>query len=422
MNRFAELLDRLAYEPGRNDKLRLIADYFRTHARSRARLGAGGAHRRAVVPARQARHDPRADRRAHRSGAVRAVLRLCRRPVGDRRADVAGRSGDSARTTTPSPHRRRRNAVHARQGATAGAARALARRARRDRPLGAAQARHRRPAHRRSARLAKTAAAALGDKDAGRSRAAVAGSDAALSRPVRLARRPRRQAGEPRPGAVPARRCWRTRSRRPISPRSIPPTSWRNGNGTASACRRSAGATSTASRSRGFIRAPARTSPRAFPISSRRCSCRRAIDGELLIMRERPRAVVQRAAAAAQPQDRHAEAARRNSRRICAPTTCSPKATRTCASCRSPSAARGWRTSSRGSTSRASTSRRWSPFATWDELAAARADPAAAGAGADADAVEGVMLKRRDAPYLPGPAEGTVVEMEARSVHRSTPC
>ena len=30
MNRFAELLDRLAYEPSRNNKLRLIADYFRT--------------------------------------------------------------------------------------------------------------------------------------------------------------------------------------------------------------------------------------------------------------------------------------------------------------------------------------------------------------------------------------------------------
>jgi DNA ligase 1 len=30
MNRFAELLDRLAYEPGRNNKLRLITNYFRT--------------------------------------------------------------------------------------------------------------------------------------------------------------------------------------------------------------------------------------------------------------------------------------------------------------------------------------------------------------------------------------------------------
>src|SRR5579863_9908243 len=29
MNRFAELLDRLAYEHGRNNKLRLITDYFR---------------------------------------------------------------------------------------------------------------------------------------------------------------------------------------------------------------------------------------------------------------------------------------------------------------------------------------------------------------------------------------------------------
>jgi DNA ligase-1 len=45
-------------------------------------------------------------------------------------------------------------------------------------------------------------------------------------------------------------------------------------------------------------------------------------------------------------------------------------------------------------------------FATWDELTAARKDPAAAGAGRDAAAVEGVMLKRRDAPYLPGRPKG----------------
>src|SRR5580700_6089924 len=30
MNRFAELLDRLTYEPARNAKLRLMTDYFRT--------------------------------------------------------------------------------------------------------------------------------------------------------------------------------------------------------------------------------------------------------------------------------------------------------------------------------------------------------------------------------------------------------
>jgi DNA ligase-1 len=46
------------------------------------------------------------------------------------------------------------------------------------------------------------------------------------------------------------------------------------------------------------------------------------------------------------------------------------------------------------------------PFATWDQLTAARADPAAAGAGDDAEAVEGVMLKRYDAAYLPGRPKG----------------
>ncbi|NOJ40056.1 cisplatin damage response ATP-dependent DNA ligase [Bradyrhizobium australiense] len=45
-------------------------------------------------------------------------------------------------------------------------------------------------------------------------------------------------------------------------------------------------------------------------------------------------------------------------------------------------------------------------FDSWDVLMAARANPANAGAGEDADAVEGVMLKRRDAPYLPGRPKG----------------
>ena len=46
------------------------------------------------------------------------------------------------------------------------------------------------------------------------------------------------------------------------------------------------------------------------------------------------------------------------------------------------------------------------PFDTWAALTAARADPAAAGAGADAEAIEGVMLKRRDAAYVPGRPKG----------------
>jgi DNA ligase-1 len=45
-------------------------------------------------------------------------------------------------------------------------------------------------------------------------------------------------------------------------------------------------------------------------------------------------------------------------------------------------------------------------FKSWDQLAAARADPASAGAGSDADAVEGIMIKRRDAPYVPGRPKG----------------
>ena len=45
-------------------------------------------------------------------------------------------------------------------------------------------------------------------------------------------------------------------------------------------------------------------------------------------------------------------------------------------------------------------------FKTWDELIAGRKNPAAAGAGDDAAAVEGLMLKRRDAPYLPGRPKG----------------
>ncbi|MFG1461551.1 cisplatin damage response ATP-dependent DNA ligase [Xanthobacter sp. DSM 24535] len=46
------------------------------------------------------------------------------------------------------------------------------------------------------------------------------------------------------------------------------------------------------------------------------------------------------------------------------------------------------------------------PFANWEALAAARADPACAGAGVDAEAVEGVMLKRADSLYLPGRPKG----------------
>ena len=46
------------------------------------------------------------------------------------------------------------------------------------------------------------------------------------------------------------------------------------------------------------------------------------------------------------------------------------------------------------------------PFDSWDAITAIRADPSRHGAGEDAEAVEGVMLKRRDSPYLPGRPKG----------------
>jgi DNA ligase 1 len=45
-------------------------------------------------------------------------------------------------------------------------------------------------------------------------------------------------------------------------------------------------------------------------------------------------------------------------------------------------------------------------FNSWDFLAAARRDPTAAGAGRDAQAIEGVMLKRRDSIYVAGRPKG----------------
>ncbi len=46
------------------------------------------------------------------------------------------------------------------------------------------------------------------------------------------------------------------------------------------------------------------------------------------------------------------------------------------------------------------------PFTGWDSLAAARMHPREAGAGADAEAIEGLMLKRTDSVYVPGRPRG----------------
>ena len=146
-----------------------------------------------------------------------------------------------------------------------------------------------------------------------------------------------------------------------------------------------AGAARTASASRGSIRAPARTSPRAFPIWSRRCDFDGAIDGELLILRDGRVQIVQRPAAAAQPQDRHAEAARRISR---ASARLRSAGRRRRGPAR-PAVRRAARAAGslrrRGSTIRASTSRRWCRSTTWDELDRRARRSASAGAGDDAE-------------------------------------
>lgn len=46
------------------------------------------------------------------------------------------------------------------------------------------------------------------------------------------------------------------------------------------------------------------------------------------------------------------------------------------------------------------------PFVSIESLAAARANPALAGGGSEAEAIEGLMLKRVDGPYLPGRPKG----------------
>ena len=46
------------------------------------------------------------------------------------------------------------------------------------------------------------------------------------------------------------------------------------------------------------------------------------------------------------------------------------------------------------------------PFADWNSLAAFRKDPRGAGAGPDAEAIEGLMLKRADSIYVPGRPKG----------------
>ena len=165
----------------------------------------------------------------------------------------------------PHPHPRRHHPRGARQVRAAGATCRLARCARRDRALGAAEARHRRAAHRRVGAACEDRGGRARRQGAGRDRAAVADTRAALRRIVRLDRRARREARQPRSGAIPAGDAEPRHRGTGLFPRSTRRTSPPNGNGTASVCRRQP-PSRTAGASRGFIRAPARTFPARFPI------------------------------------------------------------------------------------------------------------------------------------------------------------
>ncbi len=172
MNRFAELLDRLAYEPGRNNKLRLLTAYFRDTPdpdRGYALAALTGA-----LSFKHAKPGLIRDLIMDRTDPV--LFGLSYDYVGDLSETVAlmwpklplsrlrGAGGVWPRSQPPCPQRRknplqpqqpapyplrgRHHPSHPRQDRAAKTARALARRARRDRPLGAAKTRHRRDADR----------------------------------------------------------------------------------------------------------------------------------------------------------------------------------------------------------------------------------------------------------------------------------
>ncbi len=161
---------------------------------------------------------------------------------------------------------------------------------------------------------------------------------------------------------------------------------------------------------------------RAFPICSRRCastarstancwSCATAACRAFNVLQQRlNRKTVD------------AETARRISRASARLRSAGRRRARICASARSPSAARGWKRSSRGSTIRASISRRWCrsrPGRSSPPRAPIRRRPAPATMPTRSKASCSSAATR---PIVPGRPKGPVVEMEARSVSSSTPC
>ena len=147
MNRFAELLDRLAYEPGRNNKLRLMTDYFRgTPDPDRGWALAALTNSLSFQHAK-----PNMIRALIAERADPVLFELSWDYVGDLSETVALMWPAPARPdhdinsrAEPSLSQVIETLATLGKAQLPGAARALARHARRDRPLGLAQARHRR--------------------------------------------------------------------------------------------------------------------------------------------------------------------------------------------------------------------------------------------------------------------------------------
>ncbi len=284
MNRFAELLDRLAYEPGRNNKLRLMTDYFRStpdpeRGYALAALTGGLTFQHAKPDMIRALITERTDP---------VLFALSCDFVGDTSETIAlmWPAARGAAELHSLDHRCRHEPQHARQGAASGADRALARCAGRDRSLGAAQAGDGRVARRRFGAAGQDRGRRTRRQGRHRDRIDVVRPRAALRESVRLAGRPRRQAGDAptRRRSVP--RCCRRRSRIRTSKSSIPPTFSPNGNGTASACRRQ-----PASNERGdrIVRMYSRTGEdisKSFPDLLESLDFNGSLDGELLILRD----------------------------------------------------------------------------------------------------------------------------------------
>ena len=355
--------------------------------------------------------------RAHGPGAVRLFLRLCRRSRRDGRAGLAG----AAAAPDAEPR------ADAWRGGRRACRPPAARTARRVLRAAARRARASRPASRSSSSSPAACASASRRGSPSRRWPISASVDVAeieevwhgLAPPyvdaVRLAGG--RGAESPHsaaPRAVPAGDAGPPGRGRRSRAASTRPTTPPNGNGTASASRPSR----EARRRAGSIRAPATTSPAPSPTSSRRMDFDGVLDGELLVGRpgggDRH---VRRPAAAAEPQDGDAEDAASSTRPSCAATTCLLRRRRGPARrCPSPSAARGSRPSS---PTLDPTRIDLSPLAALRRLGRRsprmRADPPASGdRGRDAQAAR--------LPYLRGPPEGPVVQVEARPAHWSTRC